>query len=198
MKNTTGFASLASSTVPRLVPDQARRALSIPLITFSIRTHHSPTLTHTSLISTLQAFGEKCIIYGLDQEEKIGNLELKGFSEQGFVDDLARAKGVIANGGLSLMNEAVSLQRPFFSVPVENQYEQVLNAWYLEKLGYGVFADKIELEALREWAHNIPQYAKALSNYHHDSNMQLYKTVKRVLEEFNGRFIWWDLLKSFK
>ncbi|CAF3092992.1 unnamed protein product [Rotaria sp. Silwood2] len=152
----------------------------------------------TSLISTLQAFGEKCIIYGIGREEKIGNLEFKGFSEQGFVDDLARAKGVIANGGLSLMNEAVSLQRPFFSVPVENQYEQVLNAWYLQKLGYGVFADKIELQALRDWAQNIPKYAKALSDYHHDSNMQLYKTVKRVLEEFNRRFIWWDPLKNLK
>ncbi|CAF5139052.1 unnamed protein product, partial [Rotaria sp. Silwood1] len=59
-----------------------------------------------SLIPILQAFGEKCVIYGLGREEKIGNLEFKGFSEQGFVDDLARAKGVIANGGLSLMNEA--------------------------------------------------------------------------------------------
>ncbi|CAF3616248.1 unnamed protein product [Rotaria sordida] len=152
----------------------------------------------TSLISILQAFGEKCIIYGLGREEKIGNLEFKGFSEQGFVDDLARAKGVIANGGLSLMNEAVSLRRPFFSVPVENQYEQVLNAWYLQKLGYGVFTDKLELEALRDWAQNIPKYAKALSDYHHDSNMQLYKTVKRVLEEFNRRFIWWDPLKNLK
>jgi uncharacterized protein (TIGR00661 family) len=151
----------------------------------------------TSLIATLQAFGEKCIIYGLGREEKIGNLEFKAFSEQGFVDDLASAKGVIANGGLSLMNEAVSLQRPFFSVPVENQYEQVLNAWYLEKLGYGVFADKIEVEALRKWANNIPQYAKALLDYHHDSNMQLHKTVRRVLEDFNRRFIWWDPLKMF-
>ncbi|CAF3731588.1 unnamed protein product [Rotaria sp. Silwood1] len=61
-----------------------------------------------SLIPILQAFGEKCVIYGLGREEKIGNLEFKGFSEQGFVDDLARAKGVIANGGLSLMNEAWS------------------------------------------------------------------------------------------
>ncbi|CAF4386502.1 unnamed protein product, partial [Adineta steineri] len=112
----------------------------------------------TSLIDTLQAFGEKCIIYGLGREEKIGNLEFKGFSEQGFVDDLASAKGVIANGGLSLMNEAISLQRPFFSVPVENQYEQVLNAWYLEKLEYGIFADKIEVEALKKWVQNIPKY----------------------------------------
>ncbi|CAF3645196.1 unnamed protein product [Rotaria sp. Silwood1] len=152
----------------------------------------------TSLISILQAFGEKCIIYGLGHQEKIDNLEFKGFSEQGFVDDLARAKGVIANGGLSLMNEAVSLQRPFFSVPVENQYEQVLNAWYLQKLGYGIFADKLELEALRTWAQNIPMYAKALSGYRHDSNMQLYRTVKRVLEEFSRRFIWWDPLKNLK
>ncbi|CAF1458754.1 unnamed protein product [Adineta steineri] len=151
----------------------------------------------TSLIDTLQAFGEKCIIYGLGREEKIGNLEFKGFSEQGFVDDLASAKGVIANGGLSLMNEAISLQRPFFSVPVENQYEQVLNAWYLEKLEYGIFADKIEVEALKKWVQNIPKYAKALSNYHHDSNMHLHNTVKRVLDEFSQKFIWWDPLKCF-
>ncbi|CAF1113690.1 unnamed protein product [Rotaria sp. Silwood1] len=143
----------------------------------------------TSLISILQGFGEKCIVYGFGREEKVDNLEFKGFSEQGFVDDLACAKGVIANGGLSLMNEAVSLQRPFFSVPVENQYEQVLNAWYLEKLGYGVFADKIELEPLRQWAQNISHYAKALSNYHHDSNMLLYKSVKRALQEFNTRSV---------
>ncbi|UJR16823.1 hypothetical protein I4U23_003722 [Adineta vaga] len=152
----------------------------------------------TTLLSTLAAFGEKCIVYGLGREEIIGNLHLKGFSEQGFVDDLACAKGVIANDGLSLMNEAISLQRPFFSVPVENQYEQVLNAWYLQKLGYGVFSDKIELNALKKWAENIPQYASALSNYHHDSNLQLYKTVKRVLAEFSTRFIWWDPLKRFQ
>ena len=96
------------------------------------------------------------------------------------------------------MNETVSLQRPFFSVPVENQYEQVLNAWYLEKLDYGVMADKIEINALRQWAQKIPQYSQALSTYHHDSNMQLYKTVKRVLDDFRTRFIWWDPLKNFE
>lgn len=159
---------------------------------------YQSTKSDDSLISTLQTFGEKCIIYGLGREEKIDNLEFKAFSEQGFVDDLVRAKGVIANGGLSLMNEAISLQRPFFSVPVENQYEQVLNSWYLEKLGYGVFSEKIEINALRKWAENIPHYARALSNYRHDSNMQLKKTVQRVLEEFSQRFIWWDPFKSSK
>jgi hypothetical protein len=39
----------------------------------------------------------------------------------------------------------------------------VLNAWYLQKLGYGDFADNIKLGTLREWVQNIPQYAKALS-----------------------------------
>jgi uncharacterized protein (TIGR00661 family) len=185
-----------------LVPPILRQAiLDAKLIPAEQGEHflvYQTSKSDTSLVPTLQAFGEKCIIYGLGREEKIGNLEFKGFSEQGFVDDLACARGVIANGGLSLMNEAISLQRPFFSVPVENQYEQVLNAWYLEKLGYGVFADKIELEPLRKWAQNIPRYSKALSNYHHDSNMQLYKTVRRVLEEFNRRFIWWDPLNCFK
>lgn len=91
-----------------------------------------------------------------------------------------------------LSNEAGALQRPFFSVPVENQYEQVLNGWYLQKLGFGVFTDKLEIEALRQWALNIPKYADALSHYHHDSNLQLCKTVKRVLGEFKTKFVWWN------
>jgi uncharacterized protein (TIGR00661 family) len=141
----------------------------------------------TTLLPTLQALGERCVVYGLNRDETIGNLTLKGFSEQGFVNDLANAKGVIANGGLSLMNEAVSLRRPFFSVPVSNTFEQTLNAWYLDHLGYGARADKLELEPLRQFARKIHDYSKALSHFHHDSNARLFATVDRVLEDFEGK-----------
>ena len=184
-----------TTLVPPILRQSILDAKTIPAEQGDYFLVYQSSKSDTSLVSTLHAFGEKCIIYGLGRDEKEGNLEFKGFSEQGFVDDLAHARGVIANGGLSLMNEAISLQRPFFSVPVENQYEQVLNAWYLDKLDYGVFADRIELDALQKWAQQIPRYAKALSSYHHDSNLQLCKTVRRVLEDFNSRFIWWDPLK---
>jgi uncharacterized protein (TIGR00661 family) len=127
------------------------------------------------------------VVYGLGREETIGKLTLKGFSEQGFVDDLAASRGVIANGGLSLMNEAVSLRKPFFSVPVENQYEQVLNAFYLRKLGYGAWAERLGVDDLRAWAAKIPDYAANLLTFEHDANARLFATVDRVLEEFEAQ-----------
>ena len=66
---------------------------------------------------------------------------------------------VKCNGGLSLIGEAVYLGKPIFSVPVRNQYEQVLNARYLEQLGYGLEAQRIEVDLLRAFLAEAPKYA---------------------------------------
>jgi hypothetical protein len=42
LKNPNGFASLASLTIPRLIPDWARRALSIPIKKISLSPHLYP------------------------------------------------------------------------------------------------------------------------------------------------------------
>ena len=67
-----------------------------------------------------------------------GNLRYRPFSEAGFIDDLRTARGVIAGGGFTLMGEAVYLHKPMLAVPLGGQFEQVLNARYLEAEGYGV------------------------------------------------------------
>ncbi len=51
---------------------------------------------------------------------------------------------MVAGGGYTLMSEAVYLHKPLLSVPVEGQFEQVLNALYLEQLGYGVYAKALD------------------------------------------------------
>src|SRR4051812_17973597 len=77
-------------------------------------------------------------IYGLRRDLKDDlrdeNLLYRPFSEAGFIDDLRTARGVIAGGGFTLMSEAVYLHKPMLSIPVEGQFEQVLNARYLENL----------------------------------------------------------------
>ena len=61
----------------------------------------------------------------------------------GFIDDLRTARGVIASGGFTLMGEAVYLRRPMLAMPIGGQFEQVLNARYLEAEGYGLGADEL-------------------------------------------------------
>ena len=43
----------------------------------------------------------------------------------------------MAGGGFTLMSEAVYLHKPLLSVPVVGQFEQVLNALYLQALNFG-------------------------------------------------------------
>jgi uncharacterized protein (TIGR00661 family) len=142
----------------------------------------------TKLLEELQRVREqKFIVYGLRRSAHRGNTTLKEFSETGFVDDLASAKAVVCNGGLSLIGEAVYLGKPIFSVPVRNQYEQVLNARYLEQLGYGLEAPKIDAELLRLFLAEAPKYTSRLSRHKQDGNRDLFALVDRLIERFGHK-----------
>ena len=49
-----------------------------------------------------------------------------------------------------MMGESVYLHRPMLAVPIQGQFEQVLNARYLEREGYGLAADEINDTRLRD------------------------------------------------
>jgi uncharacterized protein (TIGR00661 family) len=127
---------------------------------------------------------QKFVVYGLRKSTQRGNCTLKEFSEQGFVDDLASARAVVCNGGLSLIGEALYLGKPVFSVPVRNQYEQVLNARYLEQLGYGLEAPRIEADVLRLFLRESPTYAARVAKHKQDGNRVLFELVDRLLDRF--------------
>jgi uncharacterized protein (TIGR00661 family) len=65
------------------------------------------------------------------------NLVFKKPSLTAFLEDLAECQAVIANSGFSLICEALYLGKPYLAIPVRHQFEQVLNAYYVDKMGYG-------------------------------------------------------------
>jgi uncharacterized protein (TIGR00661 family) len=125
---------------------------------------------------------ERFIVYGLRRNAKEGNCTLKDFSEEGFVEDLAHAKAVVSNGGLSLIGEAVYLGKPIYSVPVKHQIEQIMNARYLEELGYGVAAEKIDAELLSLFLREHPRYAQRVAKHRQDGNELLFDTVDHLVK----------------
>jgi uncharacterized protein (TIGR00661 family) len=146
---------------------------------------YQTSTSDTRLVEELNAVqGEKFVVYGLRKSARRGNCTLKEFSEDGFVDDLAMARAVVTNGGLTLIGEAVYLGKPVFSVPVRNQYEQTLNARYLEELGYGLSAERVQADLLRLFLQETPKYATRLAKHRQDGNRELLDVVDRVLERF--------------
>ena len=120
---------------------------------------------------------------GIDQPQTDDNLEHRPFSETKFVHDLASARAVVAGGGFSLMGEAVYLRKPMLSVPLTGQFEQTLNAVYLEKLGYGLHRREITEQDIAQFLARTPEFAQNLATYQQSGNQRLFDVVDSLLAE---------------
>ncbi len=148
---------------------------------------YQTSTSNTDLPQILKDSGLPCRIYGLrrDLKEPLvdGPLTYKPFSEQGFIDDLRTAKAVVANGGFTLMGEAVYLHKPMLSLPVGGQFEQVLNARYLEKMGFGLYAPALTSDLLKRFLLQVPFFEEKLAAYQQDGNKLLLAKVEELLAQ---------------
>jgi uncharacterized protein (TIGR00661 family) len=142
---------------------------------------------YQSMFETLSKSGIECRIYGarrnITEDQREGTLVYRAFSEKGFIDDMASALGVIAGGGFTTMGEAVYLQKPMLSVPLGLQFEQVMNARYLEHEGFGMMCESLDDPAvIHRFIDNLPKYAKKLSGYAQDGNKETFAKVDEFLD----------------
>ena len=97
----------------------------------------------------------RCLVYGMRggagrEPERDGHLEFRAPSVEGFLEDLRTARGVVTGGGFSLLSEAVYLGKPVLAIPLRGQFEQLMNARYLERNRYGACAHEPTAEALTD------------------------------------------------
>jgi uncharacterized protein (TIGR00661 family) len=135
-------------------------------------------------IDALRSTGVRCLIYGMrggpDEVVVDGNLEFRPPSNEGFVEALRTARGVVAGGGFSLMSEAVYLRKPLFCVPLRGQFEQLMNGRYLARLGYGMCVPRTTTEALGEFLARMPEFEEALAGYGQVGNSETLETVEQT------------------
>ena len=147
---------------------------------------YQTSTSNRALTDILKRSGVECRIYGLRRDlagdERDGNLVWRPFSEATFVEDLRTARGVVSGGSFTLMSESVFLGKPMLSVPVRRQFEQILNARWLEKLGYGLEAREITGERLGEFLERLPDLERSLSGYRQDGNSDLLGALDRTLQ----------------
>jgi len=141
--------------------------------------------SHDTLLDELRAVDAEFLVYGLRRDltgpVTEGNVTHQPFSEAGFIEDLATARAVIAGGGFTLMGEAVYLGKPMLSVPLVGQFEQALNANYLQQLGYGERAKVISAQGIRDFLARADGYADNLEDFEHDDNQGLFDTLEQAM-----------------
>ena len=137
------------------------------------------------LTDILKSLDREFIVYGFDRDEVDGNLTFRRFNEDQFFSDFESAAAVITNGGFTLISEALYLRKPVYSVPVKGQFEQILNAVYLEKLGYGEFHEETERETLERFLGRLDVYRRNLEEYDGGNN-EIIDALKRAIDECSG------------
>ncbi|MGV3539333.1 MAG: MJ1255/VC2487 family glycosyltransferase [Rufibacter sp.] len=135
-----------------------------------------------NLLQALQELPQETFfVYGFNKDEQHANVQLKAFSEEGFIQDLASAKAVVANGGFSLLSEAVYLHKPICSVPIPKQFEQYLNAAFVQKLGYGRYFPEFTPDGLKAFLYEVPRFQENLAQYQQEGNQILFNEIERQL-----------------
>jgi uncharacterized protein (TIGR00661 family) len=138
-------------------------------------------------IAALEASGVTCHVYGardgLTEEVVEGHLRYRPFANEAFIDDLRTARGVVGSAGYSLISEAVYLRKPFLALPLAHQFEQEMNARYLERLGFGTSAAALDEAALERFLAREPEHQAALADYDQDGNTEALATIDGLVAE---------------
>jgi uncharacterized protein (TIGR00661 family) len=168
-RNTFLFPPLLRKEILRAAPTQAEHVLVYVT---------SPAPALAKLLSSVRA---RFIAYGFGREGQEGNIVYKKPSLDGFFDDLIAAQAIVANSGFSLVTEALHLGKPYLAVPVSHQFEQIFNAYWLDKMGYGAYWEELNKERIESFLYNLPHYREKLAGYPRQGNRELLQKLDALI-----------------
>ncbi|GAB1270183.1 hypothetical protein NBRC116493_34370 [Aurantivibrio infirmus] len=135
-----------------------------------------------SLINLLPNFSREVFyVYGYNKEETIGNIHYRPFSKQGFLEDLASAKAVIATAGFTLISESLYFAKPYLALPMKGQFEQHLNAHMLNTQGYGEEGLNPSVDSIAAFLYRIPDYKEKLKSFPRGGNQAIKDKLDELL-----------------
>ena len=137
-----------------------------------------------SFLKILKSFSrETFLVYGYDRRGQVGNMVFKPFSRDGFLEDFASCKAVMATAGFTLMTEAFYLRKPYLALPMRGQFEQELNAHWLAKLNFGINLRRIRSEAVGNFLYRVPDFKVYLNDYRAVDNSAIKDKLEELLDD---------------
>ena len=138
-----------------------------------------------NLVKRLKSLDENFIVYGFNKDETDENLTYKLFNEDEFYEDLASAKAVVCNGGFTFISEAITLKKPIYSVPAIGNFEQTLNGYYVQKLGYGEYHEDMSPKKLERFLKRLDKYQNKLNNVKRYNNDGIIHELEYRIEKYS-------------
>lgn len=139
--------------------------------------------TFQRFLPLLMAIPRPVRVYGFDREEQQGNLFFRRNAENGFLNDVAGCRYLICGGSHTLLSEALYFGKPVLSFPIQGAFEQFLNAFYLERLGYG---RKLETQqpspaVIAAFEGDLERFQGTIRRGHFCGNAEIYSLISTFL-----------------
>jgi uncharacterized protein (TIGR00661 family) len=137
-----------------------------------------------NIVEGLKAIDEKFIVYGFNKDETDGNLTFRSFNEDLIYEDMRTSKAVIVNGGFTTITEAIYLKKPVYSTPAHKNFEQILNGFYVEKLGYGEVHEDLDIDKVEKFLKRLDVYQKNLDKVEPWTNDAILKDLDESILKY--------------
>lgn len=138
-----------------------------------------------NLMEELKKLDYKFIVYGFNKDEVDENLTYRSFNEEQIFEDMRTAKAIIVNGGFTMISEAIYLKKPIYSTPAHKNFEQILNGFYVEKLGFGEYHDKLDVKKIESFLDNLDKYQENLNKVEPWDNTEILKDLDLSIEKYS-------------
>ncbi len=135
-------------------------------------------------LAFVEAVKRPVIVYGVKKEGREGNLLYKKKSEEGFLDDLASCAYVVCGGGHSMISEALYYGKPVISFPIKGAFEQFLNAFYIDRLGYGYHATGpyLQPEIIPQFESRLEELQNRIRSTKFCGNAEIFGQVDKFVQ----------------
>lgn len=130
----------------------------------------------------LRQLEAKFVVFGPHEQRTEGNIEYRGFATSEWLKYLAGAKAVIGTAGLSLMCESIYLKKPYLALPIKGQIEQVINARYLDKMGFGTYSYNFTSDDFKRFNENLGLFRSNLATADSCGNEALFARLDEILK----------------
>ncbi len=124
---------------------------------------------------------EHFILYGYDRDDTEGNITYRKFSREGFLRDMASSKAIVATAGFTTLTEGLYYRKPYMTLPMKGQFEQQLNGYLLQELGYGLNAPRPDADALRFFLNSLSDFEGNLAAYRSEDNSAIEAKLDELL-----------------
>jgi uncharacterized protein (TIGR00661 family) len=144
-----------------------------------------------SVLSALQECGREVRIYGLGALPSSGSLRFFDIDPFRFIEDLATSRALVCTAGNQLVGEAFFLEKPVLAMPEHRNYEQYINAHFVQESKAGMKADINALtgKQLKKFLDRAEDYRSHINPHRQFGNPAALSVINKYLPKSSTAFV---------